>query len=100
MICEKFPEAQLVDISDLFVYARSIKTEEEIQMFRKLCRIADHGFTQVSRMAGIGVSEKEMSDCFREDVIKSGSCVPSAWSMFSTGDVYKRQVNMEGNADI
>ncbi|MFQ7877334.1 hypothetical protein [Enterocloster sp.] len=35
-------------------------------------------------MAGIGVSEKEMSDCFREDVIKSDS-VPSAWSMFSTG---------------
>ncbi|MFQ9704153.1 MAG: aminopeptidase P family N-terminal domain-containing protein [Enterocloster clostridioformis] len=52
MIREKFPEARLVDISDLFVYARSIKTEEEIKMFRELCRIADHGFTQVSRMAG------------------------------------------------
>ena len=85
MLREKFPEADLVDISGLFVYARSVKTEEEIQMFRELCRIADHGFTQVGRMAGTGVSEKEMSDCFREDVIRSGLCVPSAWSMFSTG---------------
>lgn len=82
---EKFPEAKFENISDLFVYARSVKTAEEIQMFRDLCRIADHGFTQVSRMVGIGVSEKEMVDCFREDVIKSGFCVPSAWSMFSTG---------------
>lgn len=85
MLRRKFPEAELVDISDLFVYARSIKTEEEIHMFRELCRIADHGFTEVSRMAGIGVSEKEMRDCFREDVIRSGFCVPSSWSMFSTG---------------
>lgn len=82
---EKFPEAKFENISDLFVYARSVKTAEEIQMFRDLCRIADHGFTQVSRMVGIGVSEKEMVDCFREDVIKSGFCVSSAWSMFSTG---------------
>ena len=85
MLLQKFPEADFVNISDLFVYARSVKTAEEIQMFRDLCRIADHGFTEVSKIAGIGVSEKELSDCFREDVIKSGFCVPSSWSMFSTG---------------
>lgn len=82
---EKFPEAEFVDISDLFVYARSVKQPDEIEMFRKLCRIADHGFTEVSKIAKIGVSERELSQCFREDVIKSGFCVPSAWSMFSTG---------------
>lgn len=85
MLTEKFPEAEFVNISDLFVYARSVKTPEEIQMFRNLCRIADHGFTEVSKMAGIGVTEKEMAQCFREDVMKSGFCVPSSWSMFSTG---------------
>lgn len=82
---EKFPEAEFVNISDLFVRARSVKTEEEIQMFRDLCRVADHGFTMVSQMVRIGVSEQDMSRCFREDVIRSGFCVPSAWSMFSTG---------------
>ena len=84
-LTEKFPEAEFVDISDLFVYARSVKQPDEIEMFRKLCRIADHGFTEVSKIAKIGVSEHELSKCFREDVIKSGFCVPSAWSMFSTG---------------
>lgn len=84
-LTEKFPEAEFVNISDLFVYARSVKQPDEIEMFRKLCRIADHGFTEVSKIAKIGVSERELVQCFREDVIKSGFCVPSSWSMFSTG---------------
>ena len=84
-LTEKFPEADFVDISDLFVYARSVKQPDEIEMFRKLCRIADHGFTEVSKIAKIGVSERELVQCFREDVIKSGFCAPSSWSMFSTG---------------
>ena len=84
-LTEKFPEAEFVDISDLFVYARSVKQPDEIEMFRKLCRIADHGFTEVSKIAKIGVSERELVQCFREDVIKSGFCAPSSWSMFSTG---------------
>lgn len=84
-LTEKFPEAEFVDISDLFVYARSVKQPDEIEMFRKLCRIADHGFTEVSKITKIGVSERELVQCFREDVIKSGFCAPSSWSMFSTG---------------
>ena len=84
-LTEKIPEAEFVDISDLFVYARSVKQPDEIEMFRKLCRIADHGFTEVSKIAKIGVSERELVQCFREDVIKSGFCAPSSWSMFSTG---------------
>ena len=84
-LTEKFPEAEFVDISDLFVYARSVKQPDEIEMFRNLCRIADHGFTEVSKIAKSGVAERELAQCFREDVIKSGFCAPSAWSMFSTG---------------
>ena len=84
-LTEKFPEAEFVDISDLFVYARSVKQPDEIEMLRNLCRIADHGFTEVSKIAKIGVSERELAQCFREDVIKSGFCAPSSWSMFSTG---------------
>ena len=84
-LTEKFPEAEFVDISDLFVYARSVKQPDEIEMFRNLCRIAYHGFTEVSKIAKIGVSERELVQCFREDVIKSGFCAPSSWSMFSTG---------------
>ena len=89
-LTEKFPEAEFVNISDLFVYARSVKQPDEIEMFRKLCRIADHGFTEVSKIAKIGVSERELVQCFREDVIKSGFCAPSSWSMFSTGPTSAR----------
>lgn len=85
MLQEAFPEAKFVNISDLFVWARSVKMEDEIQMFRTLCRIADEGFYQVSRIVQPGVSERELVDCFRQSVIASGFCVPSAWSMFSTG---------------
>ena len=58
-LTEKFPEAEFVDISDLFVYARSVKQPDEIEMFRKLCCIADHGFTEVKqKLRKYGVSEQ------------------------------------------
>lgn len=82
---EKLPDARFVNISDCFVQARSVKTLEEIQMFRELCHTADLAFSQVAAMATVGVSEKEMAQCFRTAVIQSGFCAPSAWSMFSTG---------------
>ncbi|MDL2248663.1 Xaa-Pro peptidase family protein [Tyzzerella sp. OttesenSCG-928-J15] len=84
-LAESFPKAEFVNISDLFVYARSVKTAEEIEMFRKLCAVADEGFYKVSQLAAPGVSEKELAACFRQSVIASNFCVPSSWSMFSTG---------------
>ncbi len=85
-LCRSFPEAEYENISDLFVFARSVKTPEEIEMFRTLCRAADEGFTAVSRIAGVGVSERELAETFRKTVIASGVAAPSAWSMFSTGE--------------
>ena len=85
LLIEKLPNAKFFNISDLFVYARSVKTQEEIEIFKQLCSVADNAFYEVSKIAKIGVSEKELSQCFKENVIKSGICVPSSWSMFSTG---------------
>lgn len=82
---EYLPKAEFVNISELFIYSRSIKTEEEIETFRKICSVADNAFFEVSKIVKIGVSEQELSQCFKENVIKSGICVPSSWSMFSTG---------------
>lgn len=82
---DSLPKAKFVNISDLFVYSRSIKTKEEIDIFRQLCSVADNAFYEVSKIVKIGVTEQEMSQCFKEHVIKSGICVPSPWSMFSTG---------------
>ncbi len=82
---EYLPKAEFVNISELFIYSRSIKTEEEIDIFRKLCSVADNAFYEVSKIVKIGISEQELSQCFKDNVIKSGICVPSSWSMFSTG---------------
>ena len=85
-IAAAFPEAKFENISDLFVFARSVKTPEEIEMFRTLCRVADEGFTAVSKIAKPGVSERELVETFRRTVNATGLAVPSAWSMFSTGE--------------
>ena len=85
-IAAAFPEAKLENISDLFVFARSVKTPEEIEMFRTLCRVADEGFTAVSKIAKPGVSERELVETFRRTANAAGLAVPSAWSMFSTGE--------------
>ena len=82
---EKLPEAEFVNVSDIFVYSRSVKTAEEIQLFEKLCAVADEGFFKVSQMVAVGVNEKELAACFREHVVASSGCIPSGWSMFSSG---------------
>ena len=87
------------NISDLFVFARSVKTPEEIEMFRTLCRAADAGFTAVSQMVKVGVSEQDMVRTFRETVIATGKAAPSAWSMFSTGESGSR-LTIPGDAVV
>jgi len=94
-----FPEAQMENISDLFVFARSIKTPEEINLYRKLCAVADEGFYAVSQIAKPGTSERDMVNTFREVVIASGICTPSSWSMFSTGESGSR-LTIPGDAVI
>lgn len=98
-LCQAFPEAKYQNISDLFVYARSVKTPEEIAMYRKLCGVADAAFTAVSKIARPGGSEREMVNTFREHVIASGVCTPSSWSMFSTGESGSR-LTIPGDAVI
>ena len=98
-LCQAFPEAKYQDISDMFVFARSIKTPEEIAMYRKLCSVADTAFTAVSKIAKPGTSEREMVNTFRESVIASGVCTPSSWSMFSTGESGSR-LTIPGEAVI
>ena len=98
-LCQAFPEAKLQDISDMFVFARSIKTPEEIALYRKICAVADAGFTAVSKIAKPGTSERDMVNTFREVVISSGVCTPSSWSMFSTGESGSR-LTIPGDAVI
>ncbi|MTI53660.1 M24 family metallopeptidase [Geosporobacter ferrireducens] len=82
---ESFPEAEFVNISDLFIFSRSVKTTEEISVFRRLTRVADEALSHASRFVRIGTSECQVAQEFRKHVITSGCCAPSAWSTFNTG---------------
>ncbi len=87
---QMFPEMEFVNISGMFIEARSVKMDDEIQMFKTLCKIADDGFYKVSINVCPGVTEREMAQVFRESVMESGVCAPSPWSMFSTGEASSR----------
>lgn len=82
---EKLPEVDFINISNLFILSRSVKTKEEIEMFRTLTKVQDEALIHASRFVEIGVSEKKVAHEFRKHVMASGICVPSSWSTFNTG---------------
>lgn len=85
LLKETFPKISFVDISQLFVEARSVKTVEEIEHIKKLTQVADESLMIASEYVLAGNTEKEVAQAFRENVVKSGFCLPSSWSMFNTG---------------
>jgi Xaa-Pro aminopeptidase len=82
---ERLPEVEFVNISDLFILSRSVKTEDEIEIFRALTKVQDEALSHASRFVEIGVSEKKVAHEFRKHVMASGICTPSSWSTFNTG---------------
>lgn len=85
LLKERLPEVSFVDISDMLIFARSVKTPEEIDMFRRLTEVADEALLEASRHVRPGATEKDVAQVFRRRAIESGICVPSAWSTFNTG---------------
>ena len=85
LLRSNLPEVNFVNISDMFIYSRSVKTSEEIQMFRELTRVSDEALNHASKFVQVGTSEKELIQIYRTHVIESGICTPSSWSMFTTG---------------
>ena len=82
---ERFPEANFVNISELFILSRSVKTTEEIEVFRNLTWVVDEALIHASKFVEIGNSEQEIAHEFRKHVVASGICIPSSWSTFNTG---------------
>lgn len=82
---EMLPEVKFVDVSDLFILARSVKTQEEIEVFRELTRVADEALNHAKEFVKVGNSEQMVAHEYRKYVMESGLCTPSAWSTFSTG---------------
>lgn len=85
LLCSRLPEVNFVNISDMFIYSRSVKTTEEIEKFRELTKVSDEALNHTSKFVKIGVSENELIQIYRNYVMESGICTPSSWSMFTTG---------------
>ncbi|MEG2788840.1 MAG: Xaa-Pro peptidase family protein [Romboutsia sp.] len=83
---EQLPEANFVNISNVFLEARAIKEEDEIEYFRELTRVADEALNYTSQFVKVGVSERELFDIYCNKVMESNICFPSGWSSFCAGE--------------
>lgn len=83
---EKLPNIKFVNVSNLFIQARSIKEEDEIEYFRKLARVADEALLYTSQFVKEGTTERELFDIYCKKVMESGICFPSGWSSFCAGE--------------
>ncbi|MGL5766574.1 MAG: M24 family metallopeptidase [Sarcina sp.] len=81
-----FLNIEFVDISSQLVYSRSVKTEEEILIFKELIKIQDKALLKVMNSLRVDISEKELADIYIKEVIKNYGVSPSAWSMFAIGE--------------
>ena len=85
MLIERLPHISIENITPLFILARSVKTTDEIEIFRKITNIADLALNHTRDFVKVGVSEKELSDIYRIKVMESKICIPSTWAFFTTG---------------
>lgn len=85
-LSELFPNAKFVNVSPLFLQARSIKQQDEITFMRELACISDQALNYTSQFVKEGVSEKELFDIYCAQVMSSKRAFPSGWSSFTAGE--------------
>ncbi len=61
-MCQDFPEADFVDVSELVRIVRMIKSEYEISQIRRACQILNQVLAEAQRTIRLGMSELEV-DC-------------------------------------
>lgn len=81
-----FPQCEFRDISPLLLRSRSIKTPEEIKIFRELIKVQDSALTTVMSRVGVGMKESDLAEMYKQEVMKHQNILPSSWSMFSSGE--------------
>lgn len=85
LLKEKLPNIIIKNSSPLFIKARSVKTKEEIEIIKKIANVGALAMLYTSKFAKPGITEKELMDIYRLNVMESKICVPSTWSAFLTG---------------
>lgn len=83
---ERLSKVEFVNISNLFLEARAVKEDDEIEYFRKLAKVADEALNYTSQFVKVGVTERELFDIYCKKVMESNICFPSGWSSFCAGE--------------
>ena len=84
-LVKRLPSKNFININPLFIEARSIKTKEEIEIYKKLCSVVDDALTYISDYVKPGISENQLMDLYKKKVSESGICMPSSWSFITAG---------------
>ncbi|KAL9657442.1 hypothetical protein ABK040_016711 [Willaertia magna] len=77
------------DSKELYVVLkdlRLIKTEEEIEQLRKICKISAKAHVTVMQKAKPGMNERELEAIFRYETMVNGQCVHLAYDPIVAGD--------------
>lgn len=85
-IKKRFPHANLINISDIFIKARSVKTDEEVEMFRNMVEVQDKALLEMSKHVKVGVKEKDLLDVYKSSIFEDGRFLPSGWTMIGFGE--------------
>lgn len=84
MLYERFPEIEWIDISDDIIFARSVKSDFEIEIYRNLTEASDKALYEMYKHIKVGANEKDLIQIYKEGCIKNG-VYPSSWSMLGAG---------------
>ncbi len=71
-LVSELPRATFVRASEVFRYARAIKTSEEIARLRRSAQIADLSITAALDVAAEGITENELARVFHNTTINEG----------------------------
>lgn len=81
---ERFPDVSWQDVSDDFIFARSIKNADEINIYRQLTEASDKALLEMSRHVQVGANELDLIQIYKTACMQNG-VYPSSWSMLGAG---------------
>ncbi|MDO5016154.1 MAG: Xaa-Pro peptidase family protein [Eubacteriales bacterium] len=81
---DRFPDIAWQDISDDFIFARSVKNAEEINIYRELTEASDKALLEMSKQVHVGANELDLIQIYRTVCMQNG-VYPSSWSMLGAG---------------
>ena len=92
VVMTAFPNAEVVDATDLIGELRYVKSPEEIEVLRKATAVAEEGFKAAVATARPGVPERHVFGAMMEAELRAGgSAFPMfGWSSGPLGNTYHR----------